>query len=95
MPKNFMRASADRLTSRLIRLRGSTASDLSGKETIATVGDDMTGWPEEHGTVLAIYESTNEISIYTQRSVIKGDVINVGPEKVTAREYFDDFRPTS
>ena len=29
--------------------------------------------------------------IYTERSAARGDIVNVGSDKVTAREYFEDY----
>jgi hypothetical protein len=63
----------------------------SGFDCTATVGEEMTGWPDRHGTVLGVIESTNHIMIYTERSAVRGDIVNVESDKVTAREYFDDY----
>jgi hypothetical protein len=64
-----------------------------GNDCKATVGEEMTGWPDQHGPVLGIIESTRLIFIYTLRSQVRGDVIDVSPEKVTARKYFGDYPP--
>ena len=57
---------------------------------VAEVGEEIAGWPEKHGPVLAIVESTNLITIFTQRSVLAGDRILVGPSNTSGRVYFDD-----
>ena len=65
-----------------------------GVDCTATVGEEITGWPDQHGPVLGIIEATRLIFIYTLRSQVRGDVVHVGPEKVTARKYFGDYPAT-
>jgi hypothetical protein len=63
-------------------------------DCVATVGEEMTGWPDQHGPVLAIIESTKLIFIHRQRSRLTGAIVMVGFNNVTAREYFDDYPRT-
>src|SRR5262245_52214179 len=48
-----------------------------GHDCTATVGEDLTGWPDHHGVVMAIIETERLIFVHTLRSLTQGDVIHV------------------
>jgi hypothetical protein len=63
-----------------------------GFDCIATVGEEIQGWPGSTGPVLALKESTQLILVYTElRGGRGGGPILVGRHAVTASEYFDDY----
>jgi hypothetical protein len=59
---------------------------------VAEVGEEISGWPEKHGVVLGIIETTELITVLTRRSILVGDKILVGPPNTSERVYFDDYR---
>ena len=69
----------------------SIAFRQDGFDCTATVGEEMTGWPDQHGPVLGIIESTQQIVVYTVRSEVRGDLLHVGANNLAARRYFDDY----
>ncbi len=62
-----------------------------GYDCTATVGEEISGWPDQHGVVMAIIETERLIFVHTLRSLNSGDVIHVDPIKTTDRKYFDDY----
>jgi hypothetical protein len=54
--------------------------------------EEISGWPEKHGVVLGIIETTELITVLTRRSILVGDKILVGPPNTSERVYFDDYR---
>jgi hypothetical protein len=79
-------------TARLFRV-SFPKRNRANRETacVAEVGKEMENWPEPHGPVLGIVETSNEIVIHTKRGVLHGDLIHVGPSTVTERVYFEDY----
>ncbi len=65
----------------------------SDTSCVAEVGKELDNWPDEHGRVLAIVETTDLITIHTQRSVLRGDRILLSPSKASGLVYFDDYQP--
>ena len=64
-----------------------------GGQYVAEIGKEITNWPEAHGPVLAIVETTRLITVHTQRSVVAGDQILVSPEDTSDRAYFENYGP--
>src|SRR5262245_41780599 len=62
-----------------------------GHDCTATVGEDLTGWPDQHGVVMAIIVTERLIFVHTLRSLTQGNVIHVDPTKTTDRKYFADY----
>src|SRR5262245_15570956 len=62
-----------------------------GHDCTATVGEEISGWPDQHGVVMAIIETERMIFAHTLRSVAQGGVIHVDPTKATDRKYFADY----
>src|SRR5262245_51854829 len=62
-----------------------------GYDCTATVGAEISGWPDQHGVVMAIIETKRLIFIHTLSSLTQGDVTHVDPSLATDREYFDDY----
>src|SRR5262245_29906299 len=62
-----------------------------GQDCTATVGKEISGWPDQHGVVMAIVETERLIFVHTLRSLTQGDVIHVDRTKTTDRKYFADY----
>ena len=76
--------------SRLFRL----GFQHAGRTCVAEVGKEIEPWAERTGCVLGIIESDHMISIFTFiRNGLAHPPILCSPEKVTEREYFEDFSP--
>jgi hypothetical protein len=62
------------------------------KHLVATVGKEISHWPEDDGEVLAIIETTNFVLIHT---VVRGGYsstpILVSTDEACGRVYFDDY----
>ena len=67
-----------------------------GRTYVAEVGKEIAGWPQSGGTVFAIFESPQSISVHVQiESGLISPPIRVPQEHVVSRQFFEDHAPNA